>query len=267
LKRFSIALVIIFVAFALYACRQSHGLDSQFTITSSTPLIPLSEALASKSKSITGIPIVVKGSLGQEDELLRKNLTDLIITNQDLIADSKNAEFDKKVIASDRTIVVTSIQNKVNFLTKGQLQKIFNGEIKNWAQLGGANRQIQVLTREPGASIRLSFESQFLTNSSEGNERFSLNALAVNSNPEMRSAISSIPGSIGYLSIGAQSDNLKRLRIVDDESGKEIEAPLLTVYAFWRSADTNEQLQSFLQFLNKNQAAKEVIIEEGFMLP
>ena len=52
------------------------------------------------------------------------------------------------IIAVDSMVVVTHADNPVDELTKEQLQKIFAGDIRNWSELGGPDKPINVIMHE-----------------------------------------------------------------------------------------------------------------------
>ena len=52
------------------------------------------------------------------------------------------------IIAVDSMVVVTHASNPVEELTKVQLQKIFAGEIRNWSEVGGPDKPINVISYE-----------------------------------------------------------------------------------------------------------------------
>ncbi|MDR3266759.1 MAG: substrate-binding domain-containing protein, partial [Tannerella sp.] len=53
----------------------------------------------------------------------------------------------EKSIALDAFVFIVNRNNPVKSLTVGQVQKIYTGEITNWAQVGGSNSDIKVFTR------------------------------------------------------------------------------------------------------------------------
>ncbi len=254
MKNYIIILVFLFL---LASCDRVTSTNEQLVLTSSTYFLSVAEALASGFRAETKQLINVKGSLGGEADLLRQNLTNLIIVSEN----PSPSEFDHKLLAYDKTIVIVNKNNSINSLTQSQLRAIFNGEINNWSQVGGSNRPIQVITREVASSIRVYFEKQILNSGSE----LSLSSLVFNSNPDMKSAISNIPNSIGYISAGALSEKVKEIEILNNQKQK-LNLPLLGVYAVWRKNDDNVQVKEFLQFLDSSNLAKEIIQDAGFIL-
>jgi phosphate transport system substrate-binding protein len=257
--------VFLLTCTLLFGCGKMVGSDNPFTITSSTQLLPLSEALASEFQVHNKKPISVKGSLGRETELLEQNLSDLVITNQGLTGEQGNNRFTEKIIAYDKTVVICHLRTKVTNLSQSDLLKIFQGKIINWSQLGGPNIPIQILSRETGSAIRLSFDKQFLGSTNGTRSDTSLNALIVNSNPEMRSAVANIPGSIGYLSVGALNSSVQELKIINLH-GATVESPLLKIYLIYKTNNTKPELKDFADFL-MSVRAESIIKDEGYLLP
>lgn len=237
--------------------------ENNLTITSSTQLLSLSETLAldfKRTSTNNSISIAVKGSLGQEEELLNNNLTDLLITERDLSLENKNLS--SQIMATDQLIIINHKANNLKEIKLEDLQKIFAGEITNWNSVNKYNKTVQVLSREAGSPIRQQFETAFLNN----NLNISLGALIVNSNPEMRSAIASINGSIGYISVGSLNDSVQLLKVVNIDN-TEIKMPTENIYLIWKTNNQKSELTSFLDYLKNNKSANQIIKEQGFMTP
>lgn len=99
--------------------------------------------------------------------------------------------------AIDGVGCVVNPKNKVNALTSSQLKDIFSGKITNWKSLGGADRQINVYTRDKASGTRAVFWKKALN---KGDITPKANFVA--SNGAMKTAVSNDPYSIGYVSVG-----------------------------------------------------------------
>lgn len=99
--------------------------------------------------------------------------------------------------AIDGVGVVVNPKNTVTSLTQAQLKGIFAGEITNWNQLGGASKKINIYTRDEASGTRSVFWKKALKKG-----KISKKAVFVVSNGAMKSAISSDPYAIGYVSVG-----------------------------------------------------------------
>lgn len=253
----------LFCCFCLISsCNLSNPRTETLHISSSTHLLPLSESLARQFTKDTNIKASVQGSFGREAQLLEKGLTDLLITTSPLEEKPAN-QFKNKQIAEFQTIVVTYKDNSLNQLSKIKLQKIFSGEVSNWTEVGGENKKIQLLTREPGAVMQSNFiESYLSTENGLKASNISLGALALNSNAEMKIAVATIGGSIGFISEALLDETLKKLTITHNKKPLQVKAT--KVYIVWKKKNlsSNEKVESFVEYLTKN--ANKVYEKEGF---
>ena len=99
--------------------------------------------------------------------------------------------------AIDGVGVVVSPKNNVTSLIKTQLIDIFSGKITNWKDLGGLDKTINVYTRDKASGTRAVFWKKALDKGEITDK-----ANFVVSNGAMKSAISSDPYGIGYVSVG-----------------------------------------------------------------
>lgn len=99
--------------------------------------------------------------------------------------------------AIDGVAPVVNPKNPVKKLSKSQVIDIFAGKINNWKVLGGADRKINVYSRDAASGTREVFWKKALDKGpiTDG-------ALVVKSNGAMKSAISQDPYGIGYVSVG-----------------------------------------------------------------
>jgi phosphate transport system substrate-binding protein len=270
------------LCFLISSCNRENDQNNPLTITSSTQFISVAESLGNDFRMNRKIPVQVKGTLGQEQELLKKDLTDLLISTEDLSSESFGLSLQKKIIANDQTLIITNPANPIHQLTTEQIKNIFTGKITNWSKISGLphsrglggtkpsfSQNIQIITRESGP-LRVSFESQFLNNTKDDKEplSISLNALVVNSNAEIKSAVSSIPGAIGYMSAGSLDNSVNKLQIFNSQDNSEFSFPLTTIWAYWRTDNIKQnQIHEFMNYLNDSPDAKNIIQSEGLIIP
>jgi len=99
--------------------------------------------------------------------------------------------------AIDGVGVVVNPQNPLKALSKPRLIDIFAGKIINWKELGGADKQINVYTRDNSSGTREVFWEKGLDKGAITDK-----ANVVVSNGAMKTAIANDPYSIGYVSVG-----------------------------------------------------------------
>lgn len=99
--------------------------------------------------------------------------------------------------AIDGVGAVVNPKNPVTELTTQQLQDIYGGKITNWKELGGEDRAINLYDRDAASGTRSVFWKKGLKKA-----EVSKKANVVPSNGAMKTAISSDPYSIGFVSVG-----------------------------------------------------------------
>jgi len=138
------------------------------------------------------------------------------------IADSsrpvKNKELNKAVergvdpvvhvIAMDGIAVIVHPLNSINELSLTQLKDIYTGKISNWAELGGKNQKIVVISRDVASGTFECFKKLVLKG-----ERVRPDTLLQASNAAVLSVVKRTKGAIGYVGLGYLSPEVKDLKI------------------------------------------------------
>lgn len=104
------------------------------------------------------------------------------------------------VIAKDGIAVIVNKANTVANLTMEQIQKIYNGSITNWKEVGGPNMKIQVVNREAGSGTRGAFEEIVLKPAKLNNTS---NCLVQASTGAVQQTVAITKEAIGYVSLGS----------------------------------------------------------------
>ncbi len=105
--------------------------------------------------------------------------------------------------AIDGVAVVVNPKNRIRALSKEQLVDIFSGKIKNWKEVGGIDKDINVYTRDKASGTRKVFWKKALNKGS-----LTSKANVVVSNGAMKTAVSNDPYGIGYISVGYIDDSV-----------------------------------------------------------
>lgn len=99
-------------------------------------------------------------------------------------------------IGQDGIAIIVHPDQATAPLSIDQLRGIYQGRIRNWQEVGGANQEILVISREEGAGTRIEFEQLVM-----GDRLTVQNAQIAPSSQAMRQSVARQPGSIGYLSM------------------------------------------------------------------
>ena len=111
-------------------------------------------------------------------------------------------------ICMDGIAVIVNLENSVKALTKDQIAAIFKGEITNWQDVGGADEEILIISREAGSGTRSAFEEivGLIQKDESGNEVTLVDesrALIADSTNAVSTTVAGKVNAIGYISLGS----------------------------------------------------------------
>src|SRR5262249_38879458 len=95
-------------------------------------------------------------------------------------------------IGQDGIAIIVHPDNPATGLSIQQLREIYQGRITNWKEVGGADIEISVVSREDGSGTRAEFEQAVM-----GDRRTTPNAQVTSSSAAMVQSVAAQPGSIG----------------------------------------------------------------------
>ncbi|MGN0037532.1 MAG: phosphate ABC transporter substrate-binding protein [Coriobacteriales bacterium] len=160
-------------------------------------------------------------------------------------------------VALDGIAVVVNEKCGVDDLSLEQITKIFTGKIKNWSELGGADKEIACIGRESGSGTRDGFES--IT----GTEDACKLAQELTSTGAVITAVASSENAIGYASLSAVEGQagIKAVTVDGVECSEEtvldgsykIQRPFNLVLS--ESNAPSDLVQAFIDFCTSAEAA------------
>lgn len=181
------------------------GLSGQIQIAGSTTVQPLSEKLALAFMALNpDLVIEVQGGGSSVGVTAAGEGT---VNIGQVSREIKGSEFEAfpdlmvHTIAYDGIAIVTHPDLELPSITLEEAKRIFGGEITNYAEIGGPDAEIIVVSREEGSGTRAAFD-ELVLESSEPEFEMTETALLQQSNGQVRTAVSTTPNAIGYLSFG-----------------------------------------------------------------
>ena len=242
-------------------------------IAGSTSVQPLSEELAAVfMDSNPGITVEVQGGgSGVGIKAAGDKICDFGASSRELKDEEKGTITDEFVIDRDGIAVVVNENVAVDDITLEQAQKIFTGEITNWSELGGADADIVVVSREEGSGTRGAFTeiTKVLTKDANGNEvdQTTANALVQPSTGAVKQTVASTPNSVGYISLGALDDTVKAVMIEGVEATEENvragEFKISRPFIYIANGELSEAAQMYLDFVMGDEG--QAIVAEDFI--
>lgn len=132
------------------------------------------------------------------------------------------------VIARDAIAILVNPSNPVDHLTIEQLSLIYRGEINNWSEVGGEDREIVRLSRETNSGTHVYFlESVIRKGDSNDKSIFSADTLLLPSSEGIIAEVKDNPNAIGYDSLGYVTPDVKLLGISSLENPDDYILPSL----------------------------------------
>lgn len=265
-----------FLAVALFASACSAP-EAVYVSGSSTVLPPVSIA-AEQFSAKTGISVIVNaGGSGGGFNQLAEGQSDIAMMSRN-ITDSERKAFEGinfTEIAIGRDAVVPSISSEiydagVTALTLSQVGDIYTGELKNWSEVGGPDRQIFAIDKEASRGTRQVFMNVVL-----GDPKAEAPGadLITGSNNEEQTALTQSDSAIGMLSVAWLNEDVRGLSIIL-KNGDIIEASNENIqagrYPFVRNLnvvvrdDVSPASESLIKYL-KGPTGQKAVQDSGYI--
>ncbi|MCF8027182.1 MAG: phosphate ABC transporter substrate-binding protein [Desulfobacteraceae bacterium] len=242
------------------------GLSGRLTIAGGTAHIPVMKQAARQiMRHNPDIAITVAGGgSGVGVQKVGAGLVDIGNTGRAL-SDEERDKFGLKsyAFAVDGVGLAVHPDNPLNNLSKDQVKGIFAGEIGSWKQVGGADRQINLYTRDEASGTRSVFWKKALDK-----DPVAVEANVIQSNGAMKVAISRDPDAIGYLSIGHMDDSVSGVAIdgvsPTRENAKDGSYPVVRKLYMNTKGEPGKLARAFIDYLQGPRGGQ-IVSENGFI--
>ena len=264
--------VILFLFSLIFNFQIAFAQKHNITIAGSTTIMPLSEKWAKTFKQRTGVNVNVHGGGSTGGINAAKIGTADIGASSRNLTSRERGNLKQIVIGKDALAVIVNKSNPIKNITSEELRGIFIGRIKNWQEIGGPDKPIQVVNRESGSGTRGLFEEVIMQIMLADKTRklvpMSLNTIVNNSNSELKETVKLIPNAIGYVSVGFVDNKVNVLSIDSftptNENISSRKYPLVRNLYYLVKNDKDRKIKSFLDFILSKEA-QSLITEEGFL--
>lgn len=167
-------------------------------------------------------------------------------------------------IARDGIAIGVHPEVAVDGLTTDQVRDIFAGTITNWSEVGGPDAAIAVIAREEGSGTRGAFEELVMGKESPIVDT----ALLFPSNGALRTALSTTPDSIGFLSFGYLDESVKALEIdgaaATAENAQSGAYPVVRPLNMLTNGEPTGVVKVWLDFI-LGPLGQQIAVEDGYL--
>lgn len=242
-----------------------------FTIRGSTTVLPIAQSAAEVFMDRNeGADISVQGGgSGVGIASLMDGTCDVACSSRTMKEDeiargrSKGMEFQGHVIAMDGIALIVHPKNPVTAVAKGQIKRIYGGQISNWLGVGGTGQPIVVVSRDTASGTFEAFMELVLDQ-----EKVRPDALMQASNQAVAMAVATSPGAIGYVGLGYLSSKVKPL-VVDGvlpsrDTVQHKAYPLSRPLYLYTNGAPRGAVKEFLAFIMSDEGQR-LVEELGFV--
>lgn len=190
--------ILIGACIALTTCGlTAQAFAQQITLSGSSTVAPLVAEIAKRfEQRHPGVRVDVQsGGSSRGISEARQGLVQVGMVSRALKADE--ADLTATPIALDGISVILHRSNQVPALSDAQIKAIYTGEIRNWKQLGGADRPITAVNKAEGRSTLELFLQHFQLKNRDIRAQ-----VVIGENQQGIKTVAGNPGAIGYVSIG-----------------------------------------------------------------
>ncbi|TMT02796.1 phosphate ABC transporter substrate-binding protein PstS family protein [Apilactobacillus kunkeei] len=258
---------VLFAGTVLTACGVNSASNDKITAVGSTALQPLVEEAANDyQKDHKNISITVQGG-GSGTGLSQLQAKAVTIGNSDVFAENQKGIKAKDIVDHQVAVVgITPVVNKgvgIKNISMNNLQKIFEGKITNWKQVGGKNIPIEVINRVKGSGTRNTFEANVMDGHS------TVKAQEQDSNGTVRRIIATTPGAISYLSFSFVDKTIQSLSIDNVKPiDKNVETNAWKIWSYehmYTAKKVSDNTKKFLEYMNSEKVQKGLVKKLGYI--
>ncbi|OED55303.1 phosphate ABC transporter substrate-binding protein [Aliivibrio fischeri] len=240
----------------------------------SSSVTPLMEVFSETyMKDHSNVFIEVQGPGSSAGVKAAKNgSADLGMSSRNLKSDEKEPALKELIVAHDGIAVVVNPSNKLKGLTSEQVTAIYKGEVKNWKEVGGADKPVVVITRDTASGTRGAFEDIMSLKKKVSGMKVSAisqRAQVANGNGALKTMVASNPYAIGYISLGTVDSSVHALAIdnvepsvADIKNGTyKVSRPFLVLY---KEGKPSAEAQKFLDWMTA-ETAQNLVEKKGYI--
>lgn len=258
-KFFGLLTVVVLAICMLVGCAPKETVSTD----GSTSMNKVIGALGEAFEADTGITVSYNATgSGAGIQAVLEGRCDIGLSSRRLKDEEKAKGLEETILAYDGIAIIVNSQNPVNGLDLETIAKIYTGEITNWKEVGGNDRQIVLIGREAGSGTRDGFES---ITGTEGKCKY---RQELTSTGDVITSVASNADAIGYASLASVKNTVKAVTVggvvPSEETVKNgtyvVQRPFVLVTK--KGVKLSDSAQKFFDYVT-SEAANEIISAAG----
>jgi len=263
---FNSILVLMFLGSASFA------VASNIVIKGSTTVLPIAQKVAEaymKENPDVSISLSGGGS-GNGIKAIIDGTTDIADSSRFIKGKEVTLAVEKGVypvpfrVAYDCIVPVVHPSNPIKDITMDQLKSIYNGEVKNWKDIGGPDKKLVVISRDTSSGTYEVWHKKVMKK-----EKVFPGALLQASNGAVAQVVAKNKYAVGYIGLGYLNKDVKALSVNGVVGSKEttldgtfpISRPLFMFTQGWPEGDT----VTFINYVLHPQKGQKLVGESGYV--
>lgn len=267
------AVILLLAAALVSGCVGSDSSVEQrsISVTGSTTVLPIAQIAADAymDKHQKDEILVSGGGSSVGIKAVGERTADIGMASRDI----KSSEMEQypgiveHVIAVDGIALIVNPQNPASSLTMAEIKAIYKGEITNWKDVGGSDRQIVVVGRDSASGTREFFYDEVMKK-----EEFVKTQQELNSNGAVKQTVAQTPDAIGYVGLGYIDTTVKAIIINKDgtlvaptiDNVKNKTYPIARSLHMYTNGPETGLIKDYLDFLMSAEG-QQIVSKEGFV--
>lgn len=197
---------------------------------------------------------------------LEQGVVDLANSSRDLNPGEGGGKLTDHKVAFDVIVIVVNPSMPVGDLSSSQVKAIFTGEIMNWKEVGGPDKEIVVVVRDQASGTREMFDKKALGATQDRLVYCVPSAIESASNGVVREIVATTANAIGYISIGYINKRLKALSFNGVVPTKQNAAkgayPIARYLHMYTKGEPSEVLGGYIDLVLSDRFQRQIVATE-----
>lgn len=170
-------------------------------------------------------------------------------------------------VAIDGIAVVVHPDNPVTGLSLADLGKVYRGEITNWKDLGGPDKDIVLLSRDSSSGTYEYFKEEVVAAEDE-NAEYAKEAQLLASTQAIMDEVGKNDAAIGYVGLGYLNDSVKVLEVdgvaASVDAAKDGSYVLSRYLYMYSNGDVDGVMKAYLDWITGTDG-QAIVVDQGFV--